>query len=951
MKNIFPVFVIFILVSTLYGGTEFQEGLLGQTNSIQQNVVDRNQPRHAPLRDDRILLDVFTEDFENNAEGWQTMDLTNTDTAWHKSDFLNPEADNLLWWCGDTLTEFGEEYVGYNNSWLQYLDTPVLDFAEAADGLRLTFDAYWLIEDPRRVEPPDPYDGWDGFVVMISTDGGEEFTAINPVSPEYDAERLSAAERWWDLGPTPGWTFMSGEWDDVNNQTPEPEWVDVEFDLSEFAAEEAVVIRFLLCSDRTVSAPFNPYLENSGIFIDNIVIGDGDDNIFLLNNADDDAEPADLIPRRGDGFGDWWEFTDTNRPDGEGESCMWLEDGHYSLLNALQSPLIEIPEEMNVFFQYWVWCDLQDSDGDGNNQLEDFYEVYVSDDDGESWSRQHYDYNRDGVGGDGWVHYVPGSPFGDVNVDMDLSTWAGEEIMLRWVVRSDHNDDGGSGEGLFIDDVQVVGDDRMARDAGMDNLIVPYPLTVGHRTPGITIDIINYGTRDLEGIWAKWGWTDPNGGRDYPIIPRPDLAADETLNLDLTDFVDRRVPGWTPTIAGEYPIWAMSTVGANTGADESDDDQAPENDRFEFESVRINPASIYELGYDNRTYQFAFNFDAGTGPAVRFSPDEAELGQYNIAAVKMQFNGLQENAQYILHILEAGEDENTPGEELLSDEIEITPEQSIPNWNTVLLYEHEVLRNREGDFWVWVEILDDDARPQIVGDTRRDEGSHFFNFDGQNAEPYNQDLIMHAVIVPEAIESPMLKESTDFLDYDVVRVGDVVTMQVRLYATAFAPVTISDISVDSDMFSLDFPEEVTLDFGEYYAVNVVYSPTNTEVHEAGITIETDAEEVPRIDLWGSGTLSAPDEGSILPYKFELSGAYPNPFNSMTKIDFSLMRQGNAEISLYDINGRFISKLIAGNFSAGTHSIVVNAGYLSTGVYLISLEAGQNSAIQKIVLMK
>ena len=109
--------------------------------------------------------------------------------------------------------------------------------------------------------------------------------------------------------------------------------------------------------------------------------------------------------------------------------------------------------------------------------------------------------------------------------------------------------------------------------------------------------------------------------------------------------------------------------------------------------------------------------------------------------------------------------------------------------------------------------------------------------------------------------------------------------------------------------------------------------------------------MPRIDLWGSGTLSAPDEGSILPYKFELSGAYPNPFNSMTKIDFSLMRQGNAEISLYDINGRFISKLIAGNFSAGTHSIVVNAGYLSSGVYLISLEAGQNSAIQKIVLMK
>ncbi len=950
MKNSVYVFFILMFASTLYGGTENQEDLLGQAKAVQGNMVDRNQPHRIPLRDDRILLDVFTEDFENNAEGWETLDLTNTDTAWHKSDFLNPEEDNLLWWCGDTLTDFVDDYVGYNNSWLQYLDTPVLDFADAADGLRLTFDAYWLIEDPRRVAPPDPYDGWDGFVVMISTDGGEEFTAINPESPAYHAERLSAAERWWDLGPTPGWTYMSGEWGDANEQNPEPEWVDVEFDLSDFASEEEVVVRFLLCSDRTVSAPFNPYLANSGIFIDNIVIEDGDDNVFLLNNADDDAEPAELIPRRGEGFGDWWELTDTNRPDGEGENCMWLEDDHYSLLNALQSPPIEIPEEMNVFYQYWVWCDLQDSDGDGNNQLEDFYEVYVSDDDGESWSRQHYDYNRDGVGGDGWAHYVPGSPFGDVNVDMDLSAWAGEEIMLRWVVRSDHNDDGGVGEGLFLDDIQVVGDDRMARDAGMENMVVPYPLTVGYRTPDVKVDIFNYGTRDLESIWAKWGWTDPNGGRDYPIIPRPDLAAEESLNLDLTDFVDRRVPGWTPTIPGEYPVWAMSTVGANTGADESDDDQAPENDRFEFESVRVNPANIFELGYDNRTYQFAFNFDAGTGPATRFSPDDAELGQYNIAAVKLQFNGLQNNADYRLHILEAGDDQ-TPGEVIISQDVEITPQESIPAWNTVLLYDQEELRNREGDFWVWVEILGDDGLPQIVGDLPRDDGSHFFNFDGQSAEPYDQDLIMHAVIVPEAIETPMLKESTDFLDFDVVRVGDVVTMQVRLYATAFAPVTISDISVDAEMYSLEFPEEVTLDFGEYYALDVVYSPTDTEVHEGGLTIETDAEEVPRIDLWGSGTLTAPEDGSELPHKFELSAAYPNPFNSMTRIKFSLERQSEAKISLHDIAGRYVTTLTADNYSAGSHSVAVNAESLSSGVYLIRLEANNKSAVQKIVLMK
>jgi len=950
MKNFISIFIILLFTSALYSGTENQSGLLSPTKVIQNTISERSQPIRVPSRDDRVMVDVFSEDFENDAEGWQTLDLTNLDTAWHKSDFLNPEDDNLLWWCGDSLTEFDEDYVGYNNSWLQYLDTPVLDFADAEDGLSLTFDAYWLVEDPRRVEPPDPYDGWDGFVVMISTDGGEEFSAINPDSPEYDAERLSAAERWWDLGPTPAWTFMSGEWDDVDDVTPEPQWVGVVFDLSDYAAEEDVVIRFLLASDRTVSAPFNPYLANSGIFLDNIVIEDNDENVFLFNNADDDPVPSDLIPRRGEGFGDWWELTDTNRPDGEGENSMWLEDGHVSLFNALQSPPFEIPEGMNVFFQYWVWCDIPDSDGNGDNQLEDFYEVYLSDDDGESWSRQHYDYNRDGVGGDGWAHYVPGSPFGDVNIDMDLSTWAGEVVMLRWVARSDHNEDGGSGEGLFIDDIEVVGDDRWARDAGMENFVVPYPLTVAYRVGGATVEMYNYGTRDLVGVNAGWGWTDPNGDNYIPIVPRPNIEVDGFANINLTDY-RRQQPGWAPTVPGEYTIWAASRLGAETTGDQSDDDQAPENDRVQYESVRVNPEDIFELGYDNRSYQFLENFDANTGAATRYSPGDIELDQYTLSAVKIQFNGLQNSADYRLHILGAGDDDNTPGAELIARDVTVTVQESIPNWHTVLLYEHEELRDLEGDFWVWIEVLGDDGIPQIVWDTQTADDGRFFSFDGQNADGYQGDLMMHAVVVPEPIEVPTLTESEDFLDFDEVLLGESVTRQVRLYSTAFAPVTISNVSVESDVFSLEFPEEVTLDFGEYYAVDVVFTPTNYEAQEAALTIETDAEEAPQIDLWGSGTDSAPEDGMILPFKFELSEAYPNPFNSMTRINFSLQTHGMAIVSLFDINGRFVSALAGGNFAAGSHQIAVNAEMLSSGVYLVMLESNQNTAIRKIVLMK
>ena len=38
---------------------------------------------------------------------------------------------------------------------------------------------------------------------------------------------------------------------------------------------------------------------------------------------------------------------------------------------------------------------------------------------------------------------------------LDLSDLAGSDVRFRWKVRLDDNDDGGNGDGLFIDDIHV----------------------------------------------------------------------------------------------------------------------------------------------------------------------------------------------------------------------------------------------------------------------------------------------------------------------------------------------------------------------------------------------------------------------------------------------------------------------------------------------------------------
>jgi hypothetical protein len=63
--------------------------------------------------------------------------------------------------------------------------------------------------------------------------------------------------------------------------------------------------------------------------------------------------------------------------------------------------------------------------------------------------------------------------------------------------------------------------------------------------------------------------------------------------------------------------------------------------------------------------------------------------------------------------------------------------------------------------------------------------------------------------------------------------------------------------------------------------------------------------------------------------------------------------GAADVSLavYELNGRMVEQLVSGEFKAGFHAAVWDASYASTGVYMVRMESGIQSAAQKIVLVK
>jgi len=94
----------------------------------------------------------------------------------------------------------------------------------------------------------------------------------------------------------------------------------------------------------------------------------------------------------------------------------------------------------------------------------------------------------------------------------------------------------------------------------------------------------------------------------------------------------------------------------------------------------------------------------------------------------------------------------------------------------------------------------------------------------------------------------------------------------------------------------------------------------------------------------------------LPEQFTLSANYPNPFNPVTVIPFTLPMQADVLIEVFDISGRRVARITDRQYEAGHHQVSFDAGSLASGVYLIravmrSVEGGDHQFIRKMALVK
>ncbi len=98
-----------------------------------------------------------------------------------------------------------------------------------------------------------------------------------------------------------------------------------------------------------------------------------------------------------------------------------------------------------------------------------------------------------------------------------------------------------------------------------------------------------------------------------------------------------------------------------------------------------------------------------------------------------------------------------------------------------------------------------------------------------------------------------------------------------------------------------------------------------------------------------------DEVSVfverLPENVRLLQNYPNPFNASTTIRYSVPKTEMVTIEIYDIHGRWVTRMVHELHQPGTYMTTWDTGNYSSGAYLYRIYAGEFVQTRKMILVK
>ncbi|MBN2281712.1 MAG: T9SS type A sorting domain-containing protein [Candidatus Marinimicrobia bacterium] len=94
-----------------------------------------------------------------------------------------------------------------------------------------------------------------------------------------------------------------------------------------------------------------------------------------------------------------------------------------------------------------------------------------------------------------------------------------------------------------------------------------------------------------------------------------------------------------------------------------------------------------------------------------------------------------------------------------------------------------------------------------------------------------------------------------------------------------------------------------------------------------------------------------DETATIPATFSLSQAYPNPFNPVTQIAYTLPQNTHVRLLVYDSRGKLVETLVDEIQVAGYYQFTWNATQFSSGIYFYKMVTTEFTDVKKCILLK
>ncbi len=98
-------------------------------------------------------------------------------------------------------------------------------------------------------------------------------------------------------------------------------------------------------------------------------------------------------------------------------------------------------------------------------------------------------------------------------------------------------------------------------------------------------------------------------------------------------------------------------------------------------------------------------------------------------------------------------------------------------------------------------------------------------------------------------------------------------------------------------------------------------------------------------------ISSVGQHAGLPESYVLEQNHPNPFNPSTKIGFSLPRETQARLEIYNMLGQKVATVLDEHMEPGYYTVTFDAATLPSGVYLYRLVTSSGALVRKMILMK